>query len=322
MPRKNLMKRYCDHPLEIFKDKDLAKGYVCFLCNQIIFNAFTDKCNHTFCQHCILKQVRENGCCPISKENLTLGDIKLSLLYINIIENLEVICIHASEGCSWEGKCKNLDLHFKKDCMFSQVTCKFKGCNFVGQKRKMNFHFLKCRFRQMKCKYCKKIMPYEELTKHSKKCKNQEMECFLGCGKIINRRKKKEHEINDCPFFKVNCEYKQFGCTFVCKRSNMNSHLESEDSYFFHVHLIEKKLEHIENLKNIKKNSKNNYVKLLSKQDGSEFHNNSEMEKRSIKTINSSLKSIIEKTDFSDTDSIKVDIDKQSMKSLNLKGSE
>ena len=321
MSRKSLVKRYCDHPLSIFKDKDLAKGYICHLCNQIIFNAFSDKCNHTFCQNCILKHVREEGTCPISQEELTLGDIKLSLLYINIIENLDVMCINAELGCTWEGKCREVDLHVKKDCMFSIIKCKFKNCEFWDQKRLMNNHFLKCRFRQTKCKYCKNIMPFETLTKHSKKCKTQEMECFLGCGKIISRRNKKEHEINECPFFKVNCEYKQFGCTYVCKRKKMETHLESEDSYNFHKKLIENKIAQIADLTNIKRNSKNNYVKLVDRNNGSvnEFYNKSEMERRSMGTINSSLKSILEKNENSDNDSIKIDIDKQSIKSLNLK---
>jgi hypothetical protein len=164
-------------------------------------------------------------------------------------------------------------------------------------------------------------MPFDTLTKHSKKCKTQEMECFLGCGKIISRRNKKEHEINECPFFKVNCEYKQFGCTYLCKRKKMVAHLESEDSYNFHKKLIENKLQQIADLTNIKRNSKNNYVKLLDRNNQSvnEFYNRSEMERRSMGTINSSLKSIMEKNENSDNDSIKIDIDKQSIKSLNLK---
>lgn len=317
--KKSLLKRYCDHPLEIFKDKDLAKGYICFICNQIIFNAFSDKCNHTFCQDCILKQVREHGKCPISGEALALGDIKLSLLYINIIENLEVVCVNYNKNCTWQGKCKDVDLHVRNNCPFSVITCKFKGCEFSDEKRLMNNHFIKCRFRQTKCRYCRKIMAYDELTRHSKKCKTQEMDCFLGCGKIINRKSKKEHEVNECPFFKVNCEYKQFGCTFVSKRVKMVSHLESEDSYNFHRKLILKRLEQVSDLTNIKKNYKNNFVKLLPKDLSNDFHNQHEMEKRSMRSIDSNLKSVLDKSEESETDSIQVEMDKRSIKSLHFK---
>lgn len=317
--KKSLLKRYCDHPLEIFKEKDLAKGYICSICNQIIFNAFSDKCNHTFCQDCILKHVREHGNCPVSGDPLTLADIKLSLLYINIIENLEVVCVHAGQGCKWQGKCREIDLHVRKNCQFTVVKCKFKGCDFKGEKRLMNNHFIKCRFRQTKCRYCRQIMAYDELMRHSKKCKTQEMECFLGCGKLINRKTKKEHEINECPFFKVNCEYKQFGCTFVSKRVKMVSHLESEDSFHFHCKLIRKRLEQVADLTNIKKNMKNNFVKLLPKNFSNDLQHSLDLEKLSVKSIDSTMKSVKERTEESETDSIKVDFDKQSIKSLSFK---
>lgn len=324
--KKSLMKRYCDHPLEIFKDQDLARGYICPLCSQIVFNAFSDKCGHTFCHDCILTQVREQGQCPVSGEALQLQDIKPSLLYINIIENLQVVCVNNGLGCPWSGKCRDLDLHFKKDCQHVEIQCKFEGCDFVTQKRLMNSHFLKCQFRHTKCKYCKQIMPLDELTRHAKKCKNQEMECYLGCGQVISRRRKREHEVNECPFFKVNCEYKQFGCTFVCKRNQMHQHLESEDSFSFHSRLVQNKLAHVADLASIKKNSKNNFVKVFDprKESLCEFHNLSEMELRSMGSIKSSLKSVVDKErqENSDNDSIKVDFDKQSIRSLGRRSSE
>lgn len=261
--KRSLVKKHCEHPLEIFKDQELARGYLCPLCSQILFNPVGTPCGHQFCHDCILTHVREHQTCPVSKAKLELKDIKMSLLYMNIIENLDVTCVNKSEGCSWEGKFRDLQAHFRNECRYTQVKCQYKQCRFWDQRRKIRLHTRKCPHRQVKCRYCQEIMTQAALEKHSKQCKVLEVECYLKCGTVLKRKHMKQHHLNDCPNFKIPCEYRQFGCHFVSKRKDMLVHLEEEDAFHFHSQLIAQKLEHIQDKSLIKRNKKNNYVKIL-----------------------------------------------------------
>ena len=261
--KRSLVKKHCEHPLDIFKDQELARGYLCPICQQILFNPVSDPCGHEFCHDCILTHVRDHNNCPVSQAPLELKDIKLSLLYMNIIENLDVVCVNKSLKCKWQGKFRDLNKHFKTECGFAQIKCQYKKCKFWDQRSRIGAHVRKCPQRQVKCRYCQTIMSQQELGIHAKECKATEVECYLGCGTFLKRKYMKPHHMNDCANFKINCEYRQFGCQFLAKRKEMIMHLENEEAYKFHIKLIRQKLEHIQDKSLIKRNKKNNYVKIL-----------------------------------------------------------
>jgi hypothetical protein len=291
MFKRSLLKRHTNYPLEIFKNESLAKGYLCFICNQILFNPFSDPCGHNFCHDCIITHLRESETCPINESPLKLENIKISLLYINIIENLEVVCLNKNKNCTWEGKFKDLDYHFNKECLFTIIKCKFSSCPEEYERRNLNNHYIKCQFRQVKCKYCKNLMGFADLEAHSIECKNKKIDCFLRCGKILRRKQQNNHELNDCPNFKLNCEYKQFGCNFICKRKEMLNHVQSDEGFKYHISLIKTKLSQLESSKDLKRNSKNNFVQVVDL--GNEFpFTLSEMELRSMKSYESHNKSV------------------------------
>jgi len=74
-------------------------------------------CGHIFCETCI-EQVTEEQC-PVCKETKFTKSHDKRLQ--KMLNNLQVHCIHQSDGCGWTGELGKLDEHLDNQCTFGSL---------------------------------------------------------------------------------------------------------------------------------------------------------------------------------------------------------
>ena len=80
--------------------------------------------------------------------------------------------------------------------------------------------------RQEKCEYCPLVSTHEQVTgDHLKQCPNYPLDCPNKCGARSVTRSKISAHLKVCLLQRVECKYKQFGCTIVQTRKDMAEHL-------------------------------------------------------------------------------------------------
>lgn len=141
----------------------------------------------------------------------------------------------------WTGELRSLAKHVTV-CDFEMISCPNK-CEQRNRKRPIDSvstlkivkvfrkdieHHLTtdCECRRYKYPYCHEIDTYKTITGYHKilRCTKVTVECKnRGCKKTFLREAKKEHALI-CPYQKVQCKYKQFGCDTQLCRKDLQSH--------------------------------------------------------------------------------------------------
>ena len=177
---------YCGYKQELISDNigaDLREFLICAECMEISRKPRNWRGN-TICEMCI------------PEENRNIGDIDKRVE--NKVAFLNSRCPLSGEGCSWEGKLREIEQHME-ECPKVIVECQLK-CGFSFEREGIGQHSEVCPLRIKKCDYCNQEVRANEENRHKEKCQYN-------------------------PDTEVPCPYKELGCEAIVLRKNRAIHI-------------------------------------------------------------------------------------------------
>ena len=149
------------HPTDIFSSEPSA-SCICVICHDVLKDASSLQCGHTFCKECIDQSLESNDICPNCRA-LVEDDSIPNYVVRDIIGGMEVKCPHGEGGrhqdgdgdsnkkrkrdgtndtdcCNWKGPLKDLKHHENNECGYKVVTCSVDGCTHSCLRKDMNSH--------------------------------------------------------------------------------------------------------------------------------------------------------------------------------------
>ena len=159
-------------------DPCLKTHLSCTVCMDLLTNPYSTECGHTFCKSCILNWTKSTPSCPVCRKSLKT--IKHATIIQNIIDDMQVYCVHKEKGCSWSGKKSEIQKHLNV-CSLQTVECTLcrketerrcfqnhgrvctgliitkcdnfaRGCRFRGIRQELVFHEKECPFEVIACR--------------------------------------------------------------------------------------------------------------------------------------------------------------------------
>lgn len=184
-----------DVDLNVLNSKNLLDTLLCSICTMVSVNPhMIQTCQHTFCKSCIDQHSSEKRgtlLCPICRGEYNSHQIVPNMLHVNILDNLQVKCLHKS--CSWKGPNQSLKPHLRDGC------------------------------EQLHMCDCFKIIEKNEKEKHEEKCPLLKIACK--CGFMVERGKFDEHVREQCGDVNIACEFKAHGCYWTgLRKEYQDSH--------------------------------------------------------------------------------------------------
>ncbi len=76
-----------DTPRNSFPIEDIEKEFTCAICHELIVNAATLQCSHTFCKPCLAEWMKQKKVCPICRKRLTKPPTR-NLTMENVLDKL------------------------------------------------------------------------------------------------------------------------------------------------------------------------------------------------------------------------------------------
>ena len=109
---------------------DWPEHLICLICQDPCINAKAIKpCGHTYCKHCITKEISEslktypskNPTCPKCRDEIleTYSNTRKD----NEVKKLLIYCPNKSKGCQWMGEVASLDEHLDEGCRLRCEKC-------------------------------------------------------------------------------------------------------------------------------------------------------------------------------------------------------
>lgn len=184
-----------------------------------------------------LNQSKTRVCCPLNAKS-RLGEeerLTVSFLYQGEITSVPIQVLETDKGCSWEGSLIELEKHLES-CTSLPVPCphcyKEKCSSPIGEQHEifhrreiLNDHLKECEFRPTSCSLCSEDVPFSKLGCHTMKCPMRIISCTFQCGTKFPLSEYDHHVLNECPNYSIPCPWrKRVGCSFVCKRRDMEKH--------------------------------------------------------------------------------------------------
>ena len=153
------------HPTDIFLEP-LSKSCVCAICHDVLKDASSFKCGHTYCKECIddLLKKRESSdsddsdtndevVCPNCRQPVCSSSPNYTLR--DVLDSMQVRCPSSEDinkrkrdeedteitGCCWRGMLKDLPEH-ESICKHKVIECPLDECNFKCQRKDMDMHML------------------------------------------------------------------------------------------------------------------------------------------------------------------------------------
>ncbi|XP_046855203.1 TNF receptor-associated factor 2-like [Xenia sp. Carnegie-2017] len=159
-----------------------------------------------------------NPKCPEDQEKLSKDDVFPDTF---TKRELKIIRSHCPfEKCKWFGTYKDLEDH-SQVCEHALISCVHNQCNIQLPRSLLNEHLKnECEYRNVKCEYCGKDVPYALLKKK------------------IPRKDIEQHEEATCDEVPTKCEFKAIGCSYVklLKRKEIQQH--KNDNLIDHVSFL------------------------------------------------------------------------------------
>ena len=229
----------------MFKNKLRTDNYhTCAICLQLASEpVLTECCGRSFCSRCIGK-IKRQACPTCTKTPKTGFKYCRDSKTRRLIEDKVVFCPHYREGCNWEGELRNSKSHALNECRFEKIDCKRK-CGIKLERRLQVTHDAhECPLREIACHFCylvdgqDNMMTYQQMvTTHWKECTHWPVRCPNLCeDRYWTRGTLPSHLGKDCPKHVVPCMYKQFGCTFLARRQEMQEH--EQESLQAHLNMV------------------------------------------------------------------------------------
>ncbi|KAL9959365.1 hypothetical protein ACROYT_G032681 [Oculina patagonica] len=190
---------------------ELPPCQTCPICFLAMRNPVQTSCGHRFCKTCLLKALRRGNHCPQERNPIPEDEGFFSdVAWKRDILSLRVKCKKSERGCGWTGQLRNYKKHFRM-CQYEDVVC--DDCDEVTERFFLQHHkTAECRKRIVQCEYCQTKFAFfrTEVRLHN-----------------VYEPSVKNHVKNDCLLTMVTCPYKEAGCTFHDKRSNLTIHIEA-----------------------------------------------------------------------------------------------
>ena len=177
--------KYCGYKLELISENigaEWKEFLICAECKGISRKPRQRKGN-TVCEMCVPGQSSDN----IDKR------VEDKVAFLN------ARCPLSGEGCSWEGKLREIEKHME-ECMKVRVECQLE-CGNVLERESIEQHNREiCPLRLIQCIYCNQEMQANEENPHIGQCQYN-------------------------PDTEVPCPYKELGCEAIVLRKNSNTHI-------------------------------------------------------------------------------------------------
>lgn len=155
-------------------DENLLADLKCPICLNLIWNIVEiNECGHTFCEFCIDESIRLDGnFCPVCRKSpITRRPNKTLIKFLN---KIQIKCMN--KQCSATPDYTDYLSHLEK-CPFKLYHCTNEGCNYTDILSHIKNHVNYCRYRIIKCIYCKQNVKQYMLEEHEKKENNELIEC-------------------------------------------------------------------------------------------------------------------------------------------------
>lgn len=123
--------------------KSVDPNLICSICNGVLESPVLTSCGHSFCVQCLrtwLSSSKANSC-PECRTWIEITTTRSILSLRNLIQALEVKCIHAARGCAVVTRLEKHQAHLSS-CGFAPVTC--VGCQTEVNTSELADHQLEC----------------------------------------------------------------------------------------------------------------------------------------------------------------------------------
>jgi len=153
------------YPTDIFLNEP-ADSCICAICHDVLKEASSLSCGHSFCTECIdsliinLEFPAIDPSCPTCR---VTGSSNPNYAVRGIIDALEVSCPHGGGECGWLGKVGELQSH-GKECSYKVIECGIEGCTHTCQRKDMAAHRSsnEALLQHMELKYERKMSEMED----------------------------------------------------------------------------------------------------------------------------------------------------------------
>jgi hypothetical protein len=107
----------------------------------------------------------QSATCPIDRHTLVSSQLTPAMRIIyNLVNELEVACPNVQNGCEATVQRSLAQQHAEHECEALLIPCSVPKCPERVLKKDYNAHVMNCKYREVKCKFCKKLVIENELN--------------------------------------------------------------------------------------------------------------------------------------------------------------
>ena len=222
----------------------LSERFVCPICHLVLKDPKLTECGHHFCTGCLTKCTGGQAfsrSCPVCRTKLDSSKVFPNNALKREILDLKITCGRQEEGCEWTGELRNEEDH-EEECQYVNEYCTNECGEWVMRKDMEDHVDNQCPRRSVCCEYCDLELELVELQDHYEMCEMYPVQCVNDCGKILARHQMDSHidRQGTCPNTLLDCDFKNSGCEFQGKRSDLSKHIEF--NVVSHLSLVAMKL--------------------------------------------------------------------------------
>ncbi|XP_070581852.1 TNF receptor-associated factor 2-like isoform X6 [Ptychodera flava] len=145
---------------------------------------------------------------------LSLNKVYSDKAILRELNELSVQC--PNDSCPWIGDYKQYDQDHHRTCPLEQISCIKAGCEMIVRRIQLTEHLENdCKFRVVKCQYCRVEFTQKELEAHFETCSEYQQTGEF-CEKNARVRRKMKDQRNAerdvCGKKVVACKFKDVGC--------------------------------------------------------------------------------------------------------------
>ncbi|KAJ3300259.1 hypothetical protein HK104_002821 [Borealophlyctis nickersoniae] len=203
---------------------EVNTNLICCVCYGPFVAPVSAPCGHTFCKDCIEAALAaaDRPTCPVDRSPLSSADLSPAINIIhNLVNELQVYCLHRVMGCTWKGERQQLGGHLLNECRCVNVKCALPRCGVSVPRGELEAHMRRCEYRTVECSMCNEKMCSNQLENHSKECTAELVEC-PHCHKSLSGTHLSSH-LTTCPQFPVECLHASQGCQWKGLRTDRDT---------------------------------------------------------------------------------------------------